>query len=65
MGGDFNFDRILNFFPGNFTGSYQFNTLSSFQLGRPSAAGEPPKTGYEGWLRVWKWSSCGVGVVQI
>jgi hypothetical protein len=40
MGGDFNFDRILNFFPGNFGGSYQFNTLSSFQLGRPSAAGE-------------------------
>src|SRR6185369_9619727 len=40
MGGDFNFDRILNFFPGNFTGSYQFNTLSSFNLGRPSDAGE-------------------------
>ena len=32
--------RILNFFPGNFGGSYQFNSLSSFQLGTPSAAGE-------------------------
>jgi hypothetical protein len=28
-------------------------------------AGEPPKTAYEGWLRVWKWNSCGVGIVQI
>ena len=25
-GGDFNFDNILNFFPGNFGGSYMFNT---------------------------------------
>jgi hypothetical protein len=40
MGGDIQFDRILNFFPGNFGGSYQFNSLSSFQLGTPSAAGE-------------------------
>jgi hypothetical protein len=40
MGGDVQFDRILNFFPGNFGGSYQFNSLSSFQLGTPSAAGE-------------------------
>ena len=40
MGGDVQFDRILNFFPGNFGGSYQFNSLASFQLGTPSAAGE-------------------------
>jgi hypothetical protein len=40
MGGDVQFDRILNFFPGNFGGSYQFNSLSSFHLGTPSAAGE-------------------------
>jgi len=32
---------------------------------RRAAAGEPPKTAYEGWLRVWKWKSCGVGVVQV
>lgn len=30
-----------------------------------AGAGEPPKSSYEGWLRVWKWKSCGVGVVQI
>lgn len=29
------------------------------------AAGEPETTAYEGWLRIWKWSSCGVGVVRI
>jgi outer membrane receptor protein involved in Fe transport len=40
MGGDLQFDRILNYFPGNFGGSYQFNSLSSFQVGTPSAAGE-------------------------
>jgi outer membrane receptor protein involved in Fe transport len=40
MGADLQFDRILNFFPGNFAGAYTFNSLSSFQLGTPSAAGE-------------------------
>jgi outer membrane receptor protein involved in Fe transport len=40
MGGDFNFDRILNFFPGNFSGSYTFNSLASFQAGTPNASGE-------------------------
>jgi hypothetical protein len=39
-GGDLQFDRILNFFPGNFAGAYTFNSLSSFQLGTPSASGE-------------------------
>ena len=39
-GGDLQFDRILNFFPGNFAGAYTFNSLSSFQLGSPSASGE-------------------------
>jgi outer membrane receptor protein involved in Fe transport len=40
LGGDLQFDRILNFFPGNFGGSYQFNSLASYHLGRPSGAGE-------------------------
>src|SRR3954470_10063824 len=40
MGAGFQFDRILNYFPGNFAGSYQFNSLSSFQLGTPNGAGE-------------------------
>ena len=39
-GADLQFDRILNFFPGNFSGSYTFNSLSSFGAGRPSGAGE-------------------------
>lgn len=30
-----------------------------------AAAGEPETTAYEGWLRIWKWTSCGVGVVRI
>ncbi len=40
FGGDLNADRILNFFPGNFSGSYRFNTLAGFTSGRPTAAGE-------------------------
>lgn len=40
FGGDWNFDRILNFFPGNFGGSYTFTSLASFAAGRPSGAGE-------------------------
>ena len=39
-GVDFQFDDILNFFPGNFGGSYTFNSLASFDGGRPSGAGE-------------------------
>ena len=40
VGADLQFDRILNYFPGNFGGSYQFNSLSSFYLGTPAASGE-------------------------
>ena len=39
-GTDVNFDRILNFFPGNFSGSYTFNSLASFQAGTPNGSGE-------------------------
>jgi hypothetical protein len=39
-GADLQFDRILNFFPGNFSGSYTFNSLSTYATGLPSAAGE-------------------------
>lgn len=40
FGGDANIDRILNFFPGNFSGAYRFNSLAGFLTGRPTAAGE-------------------------
>jgi outer membrane receptor protein involved in Fe transport len=33
-------DDIVNFFPGNFSGAYTFNSIASFHRGRPSAAGE-------------------------
>jgi outer membrane receptor protein involved in Fe transport len=39
-GVDMQFDRILNFFPGNFSGSYLFNSLAAFASGRPNAEGE-------------------------
>ncbi len=39
-GFDFNFDRIKNFFPGNFSGGYTFNSLASFNRGRPTGSGE-------------------------
>jgi outer membrane receptor protein involved in Fe transport len=36
-GVDFNFDRILNFFPGFFSGQYTFNSYADFAANRPSA----------------------------
>ncbi|HYT68333.1 MAG TPA: carboxypeptidase regulatory-like domain-containing protein [Vicinamibacterales bacterium] len=39
-GADLQFDRILNFFPGNFSGAYTFTSLASFQLGAPAGSGE-------------------------
>jgi outer membrane receptor protein involved in Fe transport len=39
-GFDVNQDEILNFFPGNFSGAYTFNTIGGFHRGRPSEAGE-------------------------
>lgn len=35
FGGDFNRDRISNFFPGNFSGIYTFNSLADFTARRP------------------------------
>jgi outer membrane receptor protein involved in Fe transport len=37
---DFQFDDILNYFPGNFSGAYTFNSIASYNRGAPSAAGE-------------------------
>jgi outer membrane receptor protein involved in Fe transport len=34
---DFNFDRILNFFPGFFNGQYTFNNYTTFGTNTPSA----------------------------
>jgi hypothetical protein len=35
-GFDYNHDDILNFFPGNFSGSYQFDSLADFANNKPS-----------------------------
>lgn len=35
-GADYNKDDILNFFPGNFSGSYTFSSIAQFQQGRPA-----------------------------
>jgi len=40
LGADVNVDQIKNFFPGNFSGSYLFNSLASFNRGFPSGSGE-------------------------
>lgn len=37
FGVDFNFDRIFNFFPGLFSGSYTFPSAASFSTNSPSA----------------------------
>lgn len=39
-GFDVNSDDILNFFPGNFSGSYTFSSIASFHRGRPTGPGE-------------------------
>ena len=39
-GFDYNRDEILNFFPGNFSGSYTFASIASFERGVPNGAGE-------------------------
>ena len=35
FGGDFNRDRVANFFPGNFSGVYTFNSLADYTARRP------------------------------
>ena len=37
FGLDFNFDRVLNFFPGLFSGSYTFPSYAAFASNTPSA----------------------------
>ncbi len=36
IGGDLNFERINNFFPGNFSGVYRFNSLADYAARRPA-----------------------------
>ncbi len=45
---DFQFDDILNYFPGFFGGSYTFRSLASFNAGRPSGANETYQQNFEG-----------------
>jgi hypothetical protein len=37
FGGDFNFDRVLNFFPGLFTGQFTFNSYAAFAANTPAS----------------------------
>jgi outer membrane receptor protein involved in Fe transport len=39
-GFDVNRDEIVNFFPGNFSGAYTFNSIASFNRGTPNGPGE-------------------------
>jgi outer membrane receptor protein involved in Fe transport len=48
VGGDFNHDSILNFFPGNFGGRYFFNSLASLGNGVPNGAGESFQQAFAG-----------------
>ena len=47
-GFDFQFDDILNNFPGFFSGSYTFRTLASFSVGRPVGANEFYQQNFQG-----------------
>ena len=47
-GFDFQFDDILNYFPGFFSGSYTFSSLASFAGGRPNGANESYQQNFAG-----------------
>jgi outer membrane receptor protein involved in Fe transport len=47
-GFDFQFDDILNRFPGFFSGSYTFRSLASFAGGRPNGANEFYQQNFQG-----------------
>jgi outer membrane receptor protein involved in Fe transport len=47
-GFDFQFDDILNRFPGFFSGSYTFRSLASFAGGRPNGANESYQQNFQG-----------------
>jgi hypothetical protein len=47
-GFDFQFDDILNRFPGFFSGSYTFRSLASFASGRPNGATESYQQNFAG-----------------
>jgi outer membrane receptor protein involved in Fe transport len=47
-GFDFQFDDILNLFPGFFSGSYTFRSLASFAGGRPNGANEFYQQNFKG-----------------
>jgi outer membrane receptor protein involved in Fe transport len=47
-GFDFQFDDIFNFFPGFFSGSYTFRSLSSFAGGRPNGTNESYQQNFQG-----------------
>jgi outer membrane receptor protein involved in Fe transport len=47
-GFDFQFDDILNNFPGFFSGSYTFRTLASFNGGRPNGPNEFYQQNFQG-----------------
>ena len=40
VGFDYQHDKILNIFPGNFFGSYTFQSIASFNRGTPNGSGE-------------------------
>jgi outer membrane receptor protein involved in Fe transport len=47
-GFDLNFDKIFNFFPGNFGGRYFFNSIAGLGSGLPNAAGESYQQAFAG-----------------
>jgi outer membrane receptor protein involved in Fe transport len=47
-GFDLNFDRIFNFFPGNFGGRYLFNSIAGLGRGVPNATGENYQQAFAG-----------------
>ncbi len=48
VGFDLNFDRIFNFFPGNFGGRYFFNSIQNLGRGIPDGPGENFQQGFAG-----------------
>ncbi len=69
VGGDVNIERITNYFPGYFSGSYTFPSYAAFTAGTPTsftqAFGGPSTTGATTYPNVTEYAVYGQGVFRM
>lgn len=57
--------RFFKSLAGTYRTSEIINTSEYDEIERRERSGLPPASAYEGWFRIWKRTSCGVGVVHV